>query len=121
MTWYEIAVAIIGALGGTGGIISIYTAKAKKSTIEIDNFKKLFDEAQEERENIRKMHQDYVGETNTKIAGLEEKVTSVEAKNNRFLKTLYTAYKCKLPKNNEDCPVLNSLENDEIFKETQKN
>lgn len=116
MNWYEIIIGIIGVLGGTGGFISIYTAKAKKSTIEIDNFKKLFDEAQEERKNIREMHQDYIKETDAKIAGLENKVKKVEDKNAHFLMTLYTAYKCKLPKNNEDCPVLNSLEKDEIFK-----
>lgn len=116
MAWYEIAIAIVGALGGTGGIISLYTAKAKKSTIEIDNFKKLFDEAQEERKNIREMHQDYVKETDNKIAGLEQKVINVEAKNNHFLRTLYTAYKCKLPKTSEDCPVLSSLEKDTVLK-----
>lgn len=109
MEWYNIIVLILGGVGGTGGLISLYTAKAKKSSMEIDNFKKLFDEAQEERENIRKTHQDYMKETDAKILKLEQKIDYSDKRNAIKMRAINSAYRCRLPEKTEDCPVLQTL------------
>lgn len=109
MEWYNILILILGGVGGTGGIISLYTAKAKKDSMEIDNFKKLFDEAQEERENIRKQHLDYMKQTDEKILKLEQKIDFSDKRNAIKMRAINSAYRCKLPENTEDCPVLKTL------------
>lgn len=109
MEWYNILIMILGGVGGTGGIISIYTAKAKKDSMEIDNFKKLFDEAQEERENIRKQHIDYMAQTDAKIDRLEKKIDFSDKRNAIKMRAINSAYRCKLPEKTEDCPVLKTL------------
>ena len=109
MEWYNIIVLILGGVGGTGGLISLYTAKAKKSSMEIDNFKKLFDEAQEERENIRKTHQDYMKETDAKILKLEQKIYYSDKRNAIKMRAINSAYRCRLTEKTEDCPVLQTL------------
>lgn len=108
MEWVNIISILLGG-GVVGSIISLYTAKAKKSTIEIENFKKLFDEAQEERENIRKQHIDYMTQTDNKIDRLEKKIEYMDKKNSIKLRAINSAYRCTLPENTEDCPVLKTL------------
>lgn len=109
MEWYEIIITLVSLVGGTGGFISLYTAKAKKSSMEIDNFKKLFDEAQEERESIRQQHIDYMAQTDAKIDRLEKKIDYSDKRNAIKMRAINSAYRCKLPDKVEDCPVLKTL------------
>lgn len=110
MEWYSILISVLGLIGGAGGIVSLYTAKAKKSSMEIDNFKKLFDEAQEERTSIRQQHQDYMVQTDAKIDKLEKKIDFSDKRNAIKIRAINTAYRCKYPeKLPEDCPVLKTL------------
>lgn len=109
MEWYEIIITLIGLVGGTGGFISLYTAKAKKSSMEIDNCKKLFDEAQEERESIRQQHIDYMAQTDAKIDRLEKKIDHSEKRNAINMRAINSAYRCNLPDKVENCPVLKTL------------
>lgn len=109
MEWFNVFIALVSVLGGTGGFISLYTAKAKKSSMEIENFKKLFDEAQEERENIRQQHQNYMQQTDAKIDRLERKIDYSDKRNAIKMRAINSAYRCKLPDKVEDCPVLKTL------------
>lgn len=109
MEWYNIVITIVSLIGGTGGFISLYTAKAKKDSMEIDNFKKMFDEAQEERSNIRKQHSEYMEKTDRKIDRLEGKIDYMEKRNAIKMRAINSAYRCKLPEKTEDCPVLKTL------------
>lgn len=109
MDLFSILTIVFGGGGIIAGGISIYTAKAKKSTIEIENFKKLFDEAQEERENIRQQHQDYMKQTDAKIERLEKKIDYSDKRNAIKMRAINSAYRCKLPEKTEDCPVLKTL------------
>lgn len=106
--------SILAIIFGGGGIISggisIYNAKAKKNSVEIDNFKKMFDEAQEERANIRQQHQDYMRQTDEKIDRLEKKIEYSDKKNAIKMRAINSAYRCKLPEKTEDCPVLKTLD-----------
>lgn len=109
MEWYNLLSIILGGSGLIGGGISIYTARVKKDSMEIDNFKKLFDEAQEERENIRKQHIDYMAQTDAKIDRLEKKIDFSDKRNAIKMRAINSAYRCKLPEKTEDCPVLKTL------------
>lgn len=109
MEWYEILIGAVGTIGGAGGFISLYTAKAKRTSVEIDNFKKMFDEGQEERENIRKQHQEYQEKTDKKIDDLERKIEYMDKRNSIKMRAINSAYRCTLPEKTEDCPVLKTL------------
>lgn len=113
MEWYEILIAVLGLVGGTSGILSIYTAKAKKDSMEIDNFKKMFDEAQEERSNIRKQHSEYMTQTDGKIDKLEKKIDRMEKRNAIKMRAINSAYRCTYPKDIKECPVLKTLHDEE--------
>lgn len=114
MVWYEIAVYTVAGLGGLTGIssaiLSFYKAKPEKATTEIENFKRLFDEAQEERKILKDNHEKYVSDTDKKIRGLEEKIMEMDRKNSRKLRAINSAYRCKLPEKMSDCPVLKTLD-----------
>jgi hypothetical protein len=45
MEWYNILCLVLGALGGTAGLVSIYHAKSHKDTIDINNMQEMLDEA----------------------------------------------------------------------------
>lgn len=105
----SILAVIFGGGGLIGGGISIYNAKAKKNSLEIENFKKLFDEAQEERENIRQQHQDYMKQTDEKIDRLEKRIDYSDKRNAIKMRAINSAYRCTLPKDTKECPVLRTL------------
>lgn len=113
MEWYNIVITIVGLIGGAGGFLSLYTAKAKKDSMEIDNFKKMFDEAQEERSSIRRQHTEYMEQTDRKIERLEGKIDYMEKRNAIKMRAINSAYRCKLPQKTLDCPVLKTLNQEE--------
>ena len=57
--WVDLLVLILGAIGGTGGIISIYHAKSKKDAIDIQNFHALIEEERKERNILAEEHKAY--------------------------------------------------------------
>lgn len=120
MVLTDILEILIGGGLLTAGV-SIYMARAKKSTIEIENFKKLFDEAQEERENIRQQHIDYMAQTDAKIDRLERKIDYSDKRNAIKMRAINSAYRCKLPEKTEDCPVLKTLSKESEVEQCNNN
>lgn len=118
--WVNSLIALFGG-GFVSGVVHLYTAKAKKSTIEIENFKKLFDEAQEERENIRQQHIDYMAQTDAKIERLERKIDYSDKRNTIKMRAINSAYRCKLPEKTEDCPVLKTLSKESEVEQCNNN
>lgn len=115
MEWYNIIIAILGAVGGTGGVISIYTAKAKRDGMVTDSMQKIIDEAQEEREALRTLHNEYVEKTDKRIENLDKNIDQLRKDNIVNMRIISTAYRCRLAEKPEDCPVLRTL-NDECAK-----
>ena len=109
MAWYEIAIALVAGFGGISGFISLYTAKVKRDGLMTDNMKKIVDEAQEERDSLRKMHNEYVADSDKRIKELEVKVNKLEQRDAIKLRAINSAYRCKLPTAIKDCPVLKTL------------
>lgn len=109
MAWYEIVIALVAGFGGISGFISLYTAKVKRDGLMTDNMKKIVDEAQEERDSLRKMHNEYVADTDKRMKGLEEKVDKLEKRDVIHQRTINAAWRCRFPEKIEDCPVLKTL------------
>lgn len=120
MEWYNIIVLIVGALGGTAGIISIYHAKSNKDTIDIRNMQEMLDAAQEMYNNIkaeREAEQEafriykvetmtYVNEFKDRFKKLEDRLSSSEEVVLKLKTSIYSCYRCTLPSKIDDCPVL---------------
>lgn len=115
---------ILAGLTG-GSLIKVidyfYTAKSKKKTIDVDNFKKVFDEAQEiyreeiERlkEEIERLKKDKEEQDKVTIAYRNEtdkKIEQIQKINTRKIRAINSAYKCPLPATKKDCPVLKTLD-----------
>lgn len=124
MTWYEIIVGLIGVIGGSSGVISLYNAKANKQTIDIGNMSsmldeahKMFDEMKEDRDGIKQQFDEYKKETMTYVADfkarfakLETRLDSAEGDVLNLKRSIYQGYRCKYPEKIEDCPVLKEYE-----------
>lgn len=124
MEWYEIVTIVLGALGGIGGLVSLYKAKAEKTTIDVNNMQemlneahKMYDEMKGEKELVNKEFHDYKEENMKYITEFKERFRQVE---NRLERTeeavfqlkgaIYRGYRCKFPTNIEDCPVIKEYE-----------
>lgn len=112
MEWYNIVSLLVGSLGGVGGIMGVYTARAKKTSMEIDTFKKVFDEMQEH-------YTESVERWNTERSLLDKKISSLEKDlkeekrvNAKKMNALTSALRCKLYKTEDECPVLSTLSNE---------
>lgn len=117
MVWYEILTLVVGAFGGTAGIIAIYKAKPEKTSIEVKNMQTMIDEAHEMYDDARKetkelreefskykeenMH--YVAEFKNRFAKIEDRLSKTEL-------AVYQAYRCPFPPKVADCPVLKEYE-----------
>lgn len=136
MVWYEIVALLVGALGGTAGLIGLYKAKAEKTGIDISNMQemlneahKMFDSACEEKEAIQKEFSDYksenmkyIGEFKARFAKVEERLDKAEESVLNLKGAIYQGYRCKYPKNIEECPVIKEYEKEHCKKcATQNN
>lgn len=124
MEWYEIVTIVLGALGGIGGIVSLYKAKAEKTTIDVSNMQemlneahKMYDEMKGEKELVNKEFHDYKEENMKYITEFKERFAKVERRLDKTenivlqLKgAVYQGYRCKYPTNIEDCPVIKEYE-----------
>lgn len=124
MEWYNILVLILGAFGGTAGIVSLYKAGAEKTGIDITNMKemleeahKMYDEMKEEKESVSKEFHDYKEENMKYISDFKDRFAQVERRLDKTenivlqLKgAVYQGYRCKYPTNIEDCPVIKEYE-----------
>lgn len=135
MVWYEIVALLIGAFGGTAGLIGLYKAKAEKTGIDISNMQemlneahKMFDSACEEKEAIQKEFSDYkaenmkyIGEFKARFAKVEERLDKAEESVLNLKGAIYQGYRCKFPENIEDCPVIKEYEKEHCKKCVTKN
>lgn len=110
--WWHLALGFIGTNG-----LTFYLAHPKKNSLEIENFKKLFDEAQEERENMKLLYSAYEEKTDSKIKELESKLSFMEKRYNTIVRATNTAYRCPFPQNMRDCPVIKNLDENSKEKE----
>lgn len=109
MEWYNVLVGIVGILGGGAGLISIYHAKVKKDSMEIENFHSLIEEERKEREILRTEYREYKEEVNVKVAEVKKEVEAIKEERNNFLMAIYQGFRCPLPPTTDQCPVIKAF------------
>lgn len=112
MEWYNVLVLIVGAFGGVGGFISIYNAKSNKDTIDISNFHSLLEEERTERKNLANEYHEYKSVVERKVETVKVEFEKLRQDNQKMLKSIYQAYRCRLPEKMHDCPVIAAFNND---------
>lgn len=112
MEWYEIVLSILGGLGtflGGGWLMSIYSAKPKKTSIEIDNMKKVIDELQEVIVQLQNNSKIYRTDTDQTIKELKLEVKELSTRVDIKHDAISAAYKCDLIKEEDECIVLKTF------------
>lgn len=112
MEWYNVLVLIVGAFGGVGGFISIYNAKSNKDSIDIKNFHSLLEEERTERKNLANEYHEYKNVVERKVETVKVEFEKLRQDNQKMLKSIYQAYRCRLPEKMHDCPVIAAFNND---------
>lgn len=117
MEWYEIALGLLAAFGGTAGLISIYKAKPEKTSIEVKNMQemldeahKMYDDARAETKELREEFSEYKKENMGYIAEFKERFAKVERRLEKTELAVYQGYRCPFPPKVADCPVLKEYE-----------
>lgn len=113
MEWYSILSLVLGALGGTAGIVGLYKAKSEKTGIDVSNMQgmldeahKMYDDARAETKELREEFKAYKMEMMEYVGEFKQRFSYVE---NRLEKTelaVYQGYRCPFPPKQDDCPVL---------------
>lgn len=117
MAWYEILTLVVGAFGGTAGIIAIYKAKPEKTSIEVKNMQEMlaearnmYNDAREETKGLREEFSEYKKENMGYIAEFKARFTKVEERLEKTEHAVYQGYRCPFPPKTTDCPVLKEYE-----------
>jgi hypothetical protein len=117
MEWYNILAVIIGAFGGTAGVISLYKAKPEKTSIEVKNMQEMleeahhmYDDARNETKELRDEFSEYKKENMGYIAEFKARFAKVESRLEKTELAVYQGYRCPFPPKVADCPVLKEYE-----------
>ena len=110
MEWYHIIGVVLGAFGGVSGMISLYTAKSNKDTIDIKNLHSIIEDERKERENLSKEYYQYRQFVDQKVASVKKDFEELKSENKKMIKAIYQAYRCTLPEKMHDCPVIKTFE-----------
>ena len=117
MVWYEILTLVVGAFGGTAGIIAIYKAKPEKTSIEVKNMQTMLDEAHEmyddarkETKELREEFSKYKEENMAYVAEFKNRFAKIEDRLSKTELAVYQGYRCPFPPKVADCPVLKEYE-----------
>ena len=127
MNWLE----VLGAVGGTAGIISLvnaginlYNAKSNKTKVDVGNMQEMLDEshkmfneaikryeaAEKRNEENRLQFKQYVDDLRKEVNRLKDSDRDKESRINHLEKVVNVAWRCKYPENVEDCPVVQEFE-----------
>ena len=113
MAWYEIVTLLVGAFGGISGFISIYNAKSNKDTIDITNLSNMLDEARKARDIMKQEHAEMKKDMQEHLDSLKEELLNIEERERKHLASIYRAYRCPLYDRQDQCPVLNTFDDNE--------
>lgn len=103
---------MVGAFGGIGGLISLYQAKSNKDTIDISNLHSLIEEERTERKNLSQEYHDYKALVEIKVENVQKEFDELKKENQMMIKSIYQAYRCRLPEKLHECPVIKAFNND---------
>lgn len=100
-----IITAIVGLIGG-GWIFNVYSAKPRKTSIELENVGKAMDEMNGVITTMKESSRIYREDTDRTIRGLNAKIENLEKSIKVKDEAIYSAYDCPFPEKSSDCIVL---------------
>ena len=100
-----IITAIVSLIGG-GWIFNVYSAKPRKTSIELENVGKAMEEMNGVINTMKESSRIYREDTDRTIRGLNTKVENLEKSIKVKDEAIYSAYDCPFPDKSSDCIVL---------------
>ena len=100
-----IITAIVSLIGG-GWIFNVYSAKPRKTSIELENVGKAMDEMNGVITTMKESSRVYREDTDRTIRGLNAKIENLEKSIKVKDEAIYSAYDCPFPDKSSDCIVL---------------
>lgn len=105
LDYTTIITAIVGLIGG-GWIFNVYSAKPRKTSIELENVGKAMDEMNGVITTMKESSRVYREDTDRTIRGLNAKIENLEKSIKVKDEAIYSAYDCPFPDKSSDCIVL---------------
>ena len=100
-----IITAIVGLIGG-GWIFNVYSAKPRKTSIELENVGKAMEEMNGVITTMKESSRIYREDTDRTIKVLNTKIENLEKSIKVKDEAIYSAYDCPFPDKSSDCIVL---------------
>ena len=100
-----IITAIVSLIGG-GWLFNLYSAKPRKTSIELENVGKAMDEMNGVITTMKESSRAYREDTDRTIRGLNTKIENLEKSIKVKDEAIYAAYDCPFPDKSSDCIVL---------------
>ena len=100
-----IITAIVGLIGG-GWIFNVYSAKPRKTSIELENVGKAMEEMNGVITTMKESSRIYREDTDRTIRDLNAKIENLEKSIKVKDEAIYSAYDCPFPDKSSDCIVL---------------
>ena len=100
-----IITAIVSLIGG-GWLFNLYSAKPRKTSIELENVGKAMEEMNGVINTMKESSRTYREETDRTIRGLNTKIDNLEKSIKVKDEAIYSAYDCPFPDKSSDCIVL---------------
>ena len=101
----NIITAVVGLIGG-GWLFNLYSAKPRKTSIELENVGKAMEEMNGVINTMKESSRTYREETDRTIRGLNTKIDNLEKSIKVKDEAIYSAYDCPFPDKSSDCIVL---------------
>ena len=100
-----IITAIVSVIGG-GWLFNLYSAKPRKTSIELENVGKAMEEMNGVINTMKESSRTYRDETDKTIRVLNTKIENLEKSIKVKDEAIYSAYDCPFPDKSSDCIVL---------------
>ena len=100
-----IITAIVSVIGG-GWLFNLYSAKPRKTSIELENVGKAMEEMNGVINTMKESSRIYREDTDRTIRGLNTKIENLEKSIKVKDEAIYSAYDCPFPDKSSDCIVL---------------
>ena len=105
LDYTTIITAIVSLIGG-GWIFNVYSAKPRKTSIELENVGKAMEEMNSVITTMKESSRIYREDTDRTIRGLNTKIENLEKSIKVKDEAIYSAYDCPFPDKSSDCIVL---------------
>lgn len=100
-----IITSIVSVIGG-GWLFNLYSAKPRKTSIELENVGKAMEEMNGVINTMKESSRTYRDETDRTIRGLNTKIENLEKSIKLKDEAIYAAYDCPFSDKSSDCIVL---------------